>query len=246
MTASNETVLAALVRDLGSALEEDALISSFAYEPPPWKIPLVYRPPQKKKTAAVIEKKDRPMHLPGNFTCSLCPERIYPARKFQRAGRLPILVLLYNGSITPKKMRPDRSDACTFAAPEEDAFYETIFQEKGFTLGDFHYQQLPGCHFNPDRSLPADWTRRTEKCLTHVEQAVRAASIQHILISPPALTFLSGKEKSQALTESAELFDFDAGAARVPAHAFRRVDPRTGAGREQLLGILDFLRSRFP
>lgn len=246
MTPSNETVLAALVRDLGAALEDGALISSFAHEPEPGAIPLVYRPPQKKTSAAAVEKKARPVYLPGNFTCSLCPERIYPARKFQRAGRLPVLILLYNGSVTPKKMRPDRSDACIFAAPEEDAFYEEMFKEKGFELKDFHYQQLPGCHFNPDRSLPADWTRRTEQCLTHVEQAVTAASIEHILISPPALTFLLGKDRAQSLTESAALFDFSAGALQRPAHAFRRVDPRSGAGREQLLGVLDYLRTRFP
>ena len=143
-------------------------------------------------------------------------------------------------------MRPDRSDACIFAAPEEDLFYSGLFAEKGFVLSDFHFQQLPACHFNPDRSLPADWTRRTESCMTHVEQAVNAASIEHILISPPALTFLLGKERSQALTESAEMFDLKAGSVTRPAHAFRRVDPRTGAGREQFLLALDHLRNRFP
>lgn len=246
-TQSNESILAALVRDLHSALEDDALIGAFSHEPLPEAIPLVYRPPQKKKVrAAEPEKAPRFAQLPGNFTCGLCPERIYPARKFQRAGRLPVLILLYNGSVTPKKMRPDRSDVCIFAAPEEDAFYAAMLAEKGFALSDFHFQQLPGCHFNPDRSLPADWTRRTELCMTHVEKAVAAASIEHILISPPALTFLLGKEKSQALTDSAELFELKAGSLSRPAHAFRRVDPRTGAGRDQFLGVLDYLKNRFP
>lgn len=246
-TQSNESILAALVRDLHLALEEDAMIGAFAHEPAPEAIPLVYRPAPKKKPAPAESKKAPQFgRLPGNFTCNLCPERIYPARKFQRSGRLPVLVLLYNGSITPKKMRPDRSDACIFAAPEEDAFYAQLLQEKGFALSDFHFQQLPGCHFNPDRSLPADWTRRTESCMTHVEQAVNAASIEHVLISPPALTFLLGKDRSQTLTDSAELFDLKAGNTTRPAHAFRRVDPRTGAGREQFFRVLDYLRQRFP
>lgn len=246
MTVSNEAVLSGLVRGLRDALTDDALIDSFSHEARPDEIPLVYRPPKKQKTASPEPEKKKHSfgHLPGNFTCSLCPERTYPSRKFQRSGRLPVLIVIYNGSITPAKMRPDRSGTCIFASPEEDEFYAGLLGEKGFTLDDFHFQQLPGCHFNPDRSLGADWKRRTEACLTHIEQAVTARGIKHILISPPALAFLFGKDRAAALVESREVFSLKAGAVDVPSQAFRRVDPK-GQGRAEFLSILESLKSRF-
>ncbi|MCE9600095.1 MAG: hypothetical protein K8S54_19195 [Spirochaetia bacterium] len=232
----SDVLFGQIVRDVRQALNEEEMVSHWLGEPTPMEVQIVYRPPakQKEETAAAVAESQvtRPMrNIPQNFACGFCPERIYPVKRFMVPGRLPVLVLFFNGSVTPTKMRPERSDVCILASKEEDALFDSTMREAGFEgINDFYFQQFPACHFNPQRSNMQDWQRRANHCTEHVRATIEGHSIQHVLISSPSSQFLLGKDETQRLTESGELFPLEIGSRNMNANAFKRVDPRTGPG----------------
>ncbi len=241
-----------IVRQVASALraEPDGLVDHTAGEAPAHLVPLMYRPPAAEKkepeTKAAVQKEPVRRHLPANFTCELCPDRLFPVRKFQRTGRIPVLLVYFNGSVNPTRVRPDKSHEAVLSSKEEDSFFSSLLASAGWGLDTFYTQQFPACHFNPERSSLADWTRRADHCLTHLRAAVAAAGIEHLLITSPSSQFLLGKEESQRLTQSGEEFLFEREGLRLTAHAIRRPDPKNPESQERLRQTVLALKKRFP
>ncbi|MBL8021627.1 MAG: hypothetical protein JNM27_18290 [Leptospirales bacterium] len=245
----SEAIFAQIVRDVRDSLNDEDMVSHWLGEPAPLDMQIVYRPPAKANVPvasglpeAAPSKTFR--HIPPNFACGFCPERMYPVKRFMITGKLPVLVLFFNGSVTPTKIRPERSDICILASKEEDALFEQTLRDSGFSgMSDFYFQQFPACHFNPQRSTMSDWQRRANHCTEHVRATIQTHGIKHILVSSPSSQFLLGKEETQRLTTSGEMFSLPIGSESIPANAFKRVDPRTGPG--VLSNILADIRAKY-
>jgi len=245
-------ILGRLVRDLRSSLEDESLVPNFLGEIPPHEVPIIYRPPAKMKEPTLpgsgpsaTTPKVVGRALAANVSCSLCPERLFPVKKYLRKGKLPVLVLFFNGSVTPTKVRPDRSDVCILASKEEDDFFSQALGLAGFSVSDFYFQQFPACHFNSQRSVMQDWLRRSTNCTQHLIATTEACGIKHVLLSSPSSQFLLGKTESQRLIESGESFQLRVGAQGIEANVFRRMDPKNPVGLDVLRGILDKLKGKF-
>ncbi|HMU84824.1 MAG: hypothetical protein K1X70_05515 [Leptospirales bacterium] len=250
--------------DLASALRDDpeGMATAYAGEPLPEQVPLIYRPPGKKESPQVQSDLSSPgspgkqpgkppvreiakKHLPANFTCELCPDRLFPVRRFQRAGKIPVLFVFFNGSVVPTRVRPDKSNDFILSSKQEDDYFASFLSPYGFALDSFYYQQFPACHFNPERSSLGDWQRRSDACLVHLKAAVETAQIQHLILTSPSSQFLLGKDESQRLMTSGEEFLFERSGIRLTGHVMRRADPKNEESQARFKSILAAVQKRF-
>ena len=225
--------LAAVLKQFAQALQEDphALVPALADEPAPASIELVYHPPA-NKTPVAVEQAGRAGaggvvapamsgELPANFRCSLCADRMYPVRRYNRPGRRPILVLYHSGSYGRGPARLDRSRDHIFGSPEEDDLFARMLGAVGLSLEDLHYQEYPACHFNAVRSTGDDWRDRGDHCLGHVHETVARSEIQLMILTGPAAVILLGEERALELSIDCGKAWIPVGDREVPALVMR-------------------------
>lgn len=217
-----------IVADLASALEYEgeAWIARFHGEDRPWKMDFSYVPREKEEEAPASPDEIAPRpatsrSVPANTACTLCPDRTYPLRRFSREGRLPVLVLHYNGPFRPTDSIRDRSADMLFGSEEEERLYERMLGALELKKDDFHYLQYPGCVFNAERSLPEDWNRRCGHCVTHVNRAVAENEIRLLLLFGLSAVFLLSEDRARSLAQSGEVQPIPLDAGEVPALVLR-------------------------
>ncbi len=235
--------LGRLVRDFGLALEGEpyALIPNFEAEPPPDSVQLVYHPPTPAPGAGAaaapgagpipgvagaggmpgVAPGQASGELPANFRCNLCPDRMYPVRRFEREGRRPILVLYHSGSYGRGPARLDRSRETIFGSPEEDDLFSRMLGAVDLSPDDLFFQEYPACHFNAVRSTPDDWQTRGEHCLSHVRDTVLRHKIELLILTGPAAVILLGEERARQLSADCGQAQIPAGDRELPALVMR-------------------------
>ncbi len=230
--------IAVLMQDFADLLEEEpgAWIPCLDDEPPPEEIELIaYSAPAASPAAAATTTASPaaqrpaappPRELPANFRCTLCPDRMYPVRRYNRSGRKPVLVLYHGGSFGKGPARLDRSRDFIFGSAEEDDLFERMLGavdsgETKLVLEDLHYQEYPACHFNAVRSTPDDWRDRGAHCLTHVHDTVEREGIRLLILTGPAAVILLGPERARELSESCERIGVNTGSREIPALVMR-------------------------
>ncbi len=214
VSSSDPAFFRQLVDDLRFVLNETAgeLVPAYAGERSPLEIDFLYRPaPATPARGSRIPTPGREPQAPVepaprreptvNARCSLCPDRMYPVRRYRRNGKRPILMLYFNGAFGSRQ-KPDRSDKLLFATAEEDGLFARMLQAAGLALDDLYYQEYPACHFNDSRSLPEEWTARATHCLGHVNETIRQFDIRVLLLTGPAAIFLLSEEKAREHAEN--------------------------------------------
>ena len=132
---------------------------------------------QKKSLEPLFNTESKPSkiikrELPPNFRCESCAIRLYPVKKFFHAGKLPVLLLHYNGLLSKshhQTLPRDRSANFVFGNKPEDELFTRILEKLKFKWDDFNYQEYPACHFDVGTSSEEDWQERAQNCLEHVE-----------------------------------------------------------------------------
>jgi hypothetical protein len=239
MTAGD---LGLVLRDFARALraDPDALIAAYASEPDPDSVQLVYHPPAPTPGAGAAlpgtatGAAASPLAVPGvgagiptgelpaNFRCDLCPDRMYPVRRFNREGRRSILVLYHSGSYGARgPARLDRSRETIFGSPEEDDLFGRMLGAVNLELEELHYQEYPACHFNAVRSTSDDWKERGEHCLSHVRDTVHRHKIDLLILTGPAAVILLGEDRARELSAQCGRAMIPAGDREVPALVMR-------------------------
>ncbi|MCR9144531.1 MAG: hypothetical protein NXI24_19995 [bacterium] len=235
--------LGRVLRDFAHALQADphALIAAFASEPDPDFVQLVYHPPAAAPGSGAVspgasgaariaaatavpgvQSGIATGDLPANFRCDLCPDRMYPVRRYNREGRRRILVLYHSGSFGARgPARLDRSRETIFGSPEEDDLFTRMLGAVNLEIDELHYQEYPACHFNAVRSAPDDWSQRGEHCLSHVRDTISRHDIELLILTGPAAVILLGEERARALSAECGRAMISAGEREVPALVMR-------------------------
>jgi hypothetical protein len=163
--------------------------------------------------------------LPANFRCTLCEDRMYPVRNFQRAGRRPVLVLYHSGSYGRGPARLDRSREFIFGSAEEDELFGRMLGAVQLELGELHYQEYPACHFNAVRSTADDWRDRGAHCMSHLHDTVEREKIRLLILTGPAAVILLGEGRARELSASCAQAQVSVGASgderEIPALVMR-------------------------
>lgn len=244
-------VLGALVLDLAGALgrEGRGLVDHLEQETVSDKVHIMYRPPSSqlgtKKTTdrpgsgsrglantdlSATESPDESQTarlqtparaLPANFRCNICSDRMYPVRRFMREGRLPVLVAHHTGNFKPGPVRRDQSDRFILGSMAEDDLFRRMLQAVKIKLEDFYYQEYLACHFDPERSVPADWNERGRNCLNHINDSIRRSGIRLLILTGPAAVLLLGEDKAHELAGSGEMQVMPFEAGELPALVVR-------------------------
>lgn len=142
-----------------------------------------------------------------NSECRLCPDRIYPVRRYLVEGKTPILVLHHNYPIDEKsKPLPDRSDKQYFATVEEDLLFNRMLKSVQINSNDLFYQEFVACHFD-QRSLAEDWNRRTNNCLVHLRNTIENHKIRFLIVTGTSALLLFG-DRAKAMAERSDIVDF--------------------------------------
>ncbi|MCB1173758.1 MAG: hypothetical protein KDK39_09345 [Leptospiraceae bacterium] len=157
--------------------------------------------------------------LNQNALCQDCPERMYPVRQFYQAGSIPVLVVYFAGSFYADEMRRDLSRTNRIGTDAEDELFERMLQSLAVRPTALHYQEFVACHFNPERSSPADWQRRARNCGKHLQHTIETRSIELVILSGPSAVMLLGKETAQKQVEQPGLFALTVSANRPPIPA---------------------------
>ena len=204
--------LCAIIDDLTLVLEEDPSSLAYAYEgePSPETLEMPFRPPPKHPDPET--PKARPAakrELTVNARCTMCSHRMYPVKRHLLPGRIPVLVLHYNGSVFENEAKRDRSDRFVFGDASADALFGRMFAKAGWSFEDFHYQEFPACHFNAARSLPQDWNERGKNCLSIVSGTVKAHGIRLLALTGAAAILLLGDEMARKMAVSGEISTMD-------------------------------------
>lgn len=231
--------LGLVLKEFAQALDSDphALIAAFAAEPHPDSVQLVYHPPARavQPGVGIPGRSNVPGasgvpaagpaagELAANFRCALCPDRMYPVRKFNREGRRPILVLYHSGSYGRGPARLDRSRETIFGSPEEDDLFRRMLGAVDLQLEELHYQEYPACHFNAVRSTAGDWKDRGDHCLSHVQDTIARSGIELLILTGPAAVILLGEERARALSADCgrAMIASAAGDREIPALVMR-------------------------
>lgn len=220
--------LETLVNELSVALEfeSDELVMAYTGEPQPYDIDFIYQPPYQAtaqgnqpaellsdaangstiaQAAGTPALEPRP-NLAINESCNECSDRLFAVRNFQRIGKLPILVLHYNGPTTAATTtsRRDLSEKFIFGDQQSDDLFFRMCQAANIDPRQLHYQEYPGCFFNGSRSLPEDWNRRCRNCLDHVSRLIKNEGVKLLLVTGPAAIFLLSEEMARKLAVSGE------------------------------------------
>ncbi len=224
--------LSQLVQELIGVLKEEnenlELEPYFAHEPNLESIALVSHTLEAQAEDNVVSNNNK--HLPEttvkskaakkfksnidlapNFHCTLCESRLYPVRNFFRSGRLPLLVLHYNGifSVSVKKALPtprDRSKDYIFNTQAEDQLFGRMLGKLGLSLEDLYYQEYPACHFNASRSTPEDWQEWLQNCTQHVGNTIKKYQIRKIILCGNAAPALLGQKEAQQAAKTCRIF----------------------------------------
>ncbi len=171
--------------------------------------------------AALSQEREE---LAVNFRCELCPERLYPVKRYYRPGRLPLLLLIYNGPYALSQVKNDLSRKYIFGGERQDQIFNRILAHFHLKQEDLHYQELPACHFNAARTLWHDWRRRAQNCLQHAEQTIRSQAIEKILLCGATAIFLLGKEEAAKYVQKARPLSLKIGEKSYPAAVMRSPD----------------------
>lgn len=158
--------------------------------------------------------------LPANFRCQLCPDRMYPVRIFRRTGRLPALILHFNGPFGALHRR-DRSREFVLGDPEEDDCLQRLLAAVGLGIDAFHFQEFTACHFNARRSLEEDWNHRRDHCLSHVQATVEETGVELIIAMGAAAVILFGAARAQEMAANSSKTSLQFGARTLPALCLR-------------------------
>ena len=171
---------------------------------------------QKKTLEPLFNTEPKPSkiikrELPPNFRCESCAIRLYPVKKFFRAGKLPVLLLHYNGLLSKSRHQTlprDRSANFVFGDKSENELFARILEKLKFKWDDFNYQEYPACHFDAGMSSEEDWQERAQNCLEHVGKSVKAAQIKKIILCGNAAVALLGLKEAQSKAQSMDIFPF--------------------------------------
>ncbi|MBW7859049.1 MAG: hypothetical protein H3C43_12330 [Leptonema sp. (in: Bacteria)] len=142
-----------------------------------------------------------------NSECRLCPDRIYPVRRYLVEGSKPVLVLHHNYPLDEKSVPlPDRSDKQYFSTVEEDQLFDRMLKSVQINSNDLYYQEFVACHFD-QRSLAEDWNRRTNNCLVHLRNTVEKHQIRFLLVTGASALLLFG-EQAKRMADKSDIIDF--------------------------------------
>ena len=218
-----ENLLIEIVSDLKYILQSDQGIPVLKYlnEPNPEDLEIIYNPPVVEQTNIETKFKTRDKSSdPLNFTCEKCEAKMYPVKVFKKTGKNKILILKYSGSISGRA-RPDRSGKYLFQTEEEDDLFLRMCKASGFQIEDFHYQELPGCFFNPSASTEEDWKKRVENCMEHVADTIASESIQTCIFLGNAAPLYFGKNRAAELARNMTACSIKIGNNDVTAYVLR-------------------------
>ena len=215
-----------IVQDLRTLVQESQsdMVLHYQDEPDPLTLDFIFTPSLQEEPEAADPVAESPPAFdpPGrNFTCSRCPERLYPVKHFLKTGSLPILILNYNGAVGEAQTRLDRSGQYLFNSSREDNLFQRLAASVDMQVSDFNVQEFLACHFNSERSTPGDWNQRTENCLEHVQQTIRDHGIQVVLLMGYAAVFLCGEEEARKLAASGKPIQLPLEGATIPAFVTR-------------------------
>lgn len=149
--------------------------------------------------------------LPVNFRCNLCPDRMYPVRKYYRQGSLPILVVHHTGNFMRMEPRRDMSLKYIMGSAAEDELFKRMLAAAGKVPADLHYQEYLACHFNPERSMEEDWNERGSHCLNHLKDSIHQHHIQLLLLTGTAAVLLLGEDKARECSRTGEIISLPLG-----------------------------------
>lgn len=227
--------LQSIVQDLEAILLDDnqALVLSYHKEPSPFEMDFVYNPTRVTQSGSELPSDsdgvedsildsggDRGVR-PDNVRCNLCEDRVFPVRKYKNTGRLPVLVVFYNGALEGQEMNRDRSAKHLFGSEQEDDLFFRMVEASGFSPQDFSFQQYPACFFNPAESFPEDWNRRCSNCMNLLQNTIQEQKIQYLIAVGVAAVFLFGEQNARDWSESGELIDLSPQGLPVQAVAMR-------------------------
>ena len=204
--------------------DPDCLILQEEREISPLEIDFIYNPAPRAPETSSPEKpaEVRPRaRLEENAACTLCMDRIFPIKRFRRAGSLPVLTLHYAGPVSGSKTPPDRSDKFVLGSPEADDIFSRMFQSAGIPMDEVRFQQYPGCYFDAARSAPEQWNERCRHCLGHVLKTLREENIRLLLLTGAAAVFLLSEEKARELAVSGEILELPFDDFTVPTMVIR-------------------------
>lgn len=242
------SLVAALSQAL--AAEPHQLLPCFSHESPPEELQLLWQPPLPYAGAGSASLRQIP-NAPGqsapappalghdapgrdvrsallerkgaaaNFRCELCPERLYAVDRYYRKGRRPLLLLVYNGPYGRSRIRKELSRHYRLGGAEQDRIFGRILACLGLQLDDLHWQELPACHFNANRSLWDDWHRRAQNCLLHVRNSIEENGIERVILCGATALFLLGEQEAISSVERGRPFELKIEAKSWPAIAIR-------------------------
>jgi len=216
-----------VIKDLVYVLEHAPgdLVYRYSDEPDPRTLDFVFRPearvteaqPEVQKKAVTAVKTN----LPANFLCHLCENRMFPVRKYYHKGTKPVLVLHFSGAITGDEIVPDRSNRHILGSEEQDALFQRICSVSGWTVDEFHFQELPACYFNPSSGSPLEWETRVRNCLVHVKKTIQLHDIRLLIFTGPAAPLFYGKKGALEKTETMKIEPVNIDGLQIPAFAMR-------------------------
>jgi hypothetical protein len=217
--------------------QREGVVLHYSDEPDPASIELILH-------SAVAEKRESPQvdvrgrtdapkaqrelpkerareNLPANYLCSLCENRMYPVRKYRKNGKLPILVLHYNGQPGSSVVRPDRSDRHIFGSEEEDDLFFRMCRAAGFEPDDFFFQEFPACHFGSQSGSESEWNLRMKNCLMHVKNTIEANRIRLLIFMGPSALLFFGKAEALRKSTSMEISEANIDGLPIPSLVLR-------------------------
>lgn len=130
-----------------------------------------------------------------NKACKLCSDRVYAVKEYFKLPKnhpQSILVVHYNGSLDPKRLPRDHSDAFYFSSKEEDENFQRMIEKFNLRLENLYFQEFLACHFSP-YSTNEEWEVRKKNCMGFLEKHLEEYNIKKILLIGNAALLLLGE-----------------------------------------------------
>ena len=159
-----------------------------------------------------------------NFSCTLCPSRLFSIQNFRRKGTIPVIFLYYTGFVKGKFVRKDQSREYIFGGSKQDDLFARFLNKLGLSLDSFYYQEYPACYFNPIRNTMDDWERYIHNCSQHVGKTIQDHNIQKAIICGNSAILSLGTDNAQRLAKSAKSFPCDFGSITLETLVLRSPD----------------------
>ncbi|MCU0825732.1 MAG: hypothetical protein MUF77_13975 [Leptospira sp.] len=184
----------------------------------PWKpvgIPSTVQISEEKR------EKQRNSRELANFPCTLCAGKIAGIRNYFQIGRIPILVLHYSGSTSPKEKPFIKKQAKQIFRDKvtEVTWADLIQKTFGFSFEEFFYEEYPACTFSSVEFVESDWQKRVEACKIHLEENIKEFGIKAVLVLGSSARLIFGAEKAKEILGKEILWEI--GGKQIPLLTLR-------------------------